>query len=61
LFRVHGEVTYIDAGRVGRREITDGIDHVTAVLENNRWLLCHSDFKGTAVNPTLGTTRFVTW
>jgi hypothetical protein len=55
---VHWEVTYRSNGQ---REITDGVDYVTAVLENNRWLLCHSDFEGTATNLTTGITRAVTW
>ncbi len=58
---VHWEITYIDAGRVGRREITDGVDHVTAVLENNQWRLCHSDFRGTSINPTTGIRTAVSW
>jgi hypothetical protein len=63
-FRVHWEVVYKKADafhRVGDRETTDGIDYVTAVLENNRWRLCHSDFEGTAVNTGTGLTRFVQW
>ncbi len=58
---VHWEITYIDAGREGRREITDGVDHVTAVLENNQWRLCHSDFQGTSINPTTGVRTAVSW
>jgi hypothetical protein len=65
LFAVHWEVTYIrnvDAlRRIGTREITDGRDNVTAVLENNEWRLCHSDFDGSAVLPSTGFTRQVQW
>jgi hypothetical protein len=64
LFTVHWEVTYVravDGHRVGDREVTDGTDHVTAVLENNQWRLCHSDFTGTSFNTTLGIRRLVTW
>ncbi len=45
----------------GRREITEGIDYVSAVLENDRWLLCHSDFIGTVRNPLTGAVRSITW
>jgi len=58
---VHWEVTYIDAGRVGLKEITDGVDNVTAVLENNQWRLCHSDFRGMSINPTTGVRTAVSW
>ena len=63
-FHVHWEVTYIKADlfhKVGQHETTDGIDYVTAVLENNRWRLCHSDFTGTSTNPLTGFTRLVEW
>jgi hypothetical protein len=60
-FSVHWEITYISGPRNGQREITDGTDWVTAVLENNQWRLCHSDFQGTSFVPTLGITRQVTW
>jgi hypothetical protein len=63
-FRVHWEVTYKKADafhRVGDRETTDGIDYVTAVLESNRWRLCHSDFDGVSRNLRTGLTRFVQW
>jgi hypothetical protein len=45
----------------GSRGLSNGIDYVTAVLENNRWLLCHSDFEGTETNLTTGLTRYVQW
>jgi hypothetical protein len=63
-FRVHWEATYIkavDNHKVGDHETTNGIDYVTAVLENNRWRLCHSDFEGTATNPLTGISRRVEW
>jgi hypothetical protein len=60
-FTVHWEIRYISGPQTGRREITDGTDYVTAVLEANQWRLCHSDFEGTTFNPTLGITRRVTW
>jgi hypothetical protein len=60
-FTVHWEIRYISGLRTGQREITDGTDYVTAVLENNQWRLCHSDFEGTSFSPTLGLTRRVTW
>lgn len=57
-YTVHWEVT----GRSnGRREITDGVDYVSAVLENDRWLLCHSDFIGTVVNTVTGEMLNVVW
>ena len=65
LFMVHWEVTYImnvDAThRIGTHEVTDGKDNVTAVLENNQWRLCHSDFEGTSVIPSTGFTQQVRW
>jgi hypothetical protein len=57
-FAVHWEVTYRSDGR---REIADGIDYVSAVLENDRWLLCHSDFIGTVTNPVTLQKRSVIW
>lgn len=63
-FRVHWEATYIkalDNHKVGDHETTNGIDYVTAVLENNRWRLCHSDFDGVATNPLTGVSRHVSW
>jgi hypothetical protein len=51
-FTVHWEFTYLEDEvvdnvqyRAGDHGITDGTDHVTAVLENGDWKLCHSDFK----------------
>ncbi|MQA29109.1 MAG: hypothetical protein GEU82_04615 [Luteitalea sp.] len=65
LFSVHWEITYIqnlDANRrIGTRAVTDGRDHVTAVLENNQWRLCHSDFVGTEVIGSRGIVRQVQW
>jgi len=50
-FAVHWEVTKKSSGV---REITNGIDYVSAVVENNNWRLCHSDFIPSAGFPTLG-------
>ncbi|HEX7793491.1 MAG TPA: IPT/TIG domain-containing protein [Vicinamibacterales bacterium] len=61
-YNVHWEITYIkadDVHYVGEPEITDGIDYVTAVLENNQWKLCSSDFSGVSTNPKTGAKRFV--
>lgn len=60
-FVVHWEVTHKNPPDTGKREITDGTDYVTAVLENSRWYLCHSDFSGTVTNATTGATRHVIW
>lgn len=60
-FTVHWEVIHRNPPDAGKRETTDGIDYVTAVLENGRWYLCHSDFSGTATNVLTGTTRYVIW
>lgn len=60
-FTVHWEVTVRSGPMTGRREITDGVDYVTAVLEQNRWYLCHSDFDGTVRIPSLGIVKHVTW
>ena len=57
-YRVHWEAT---KRSTGSREVADGIDHVTAVLENGRWRLCHSDFDGTVTNLTTGLTQHVVW
>lgn len=55
---MHWEVTSkID----GKKETTDGTDYVSAVLENDRWLLCHSDFIGTVTNTLTGEMRSMTW
>jgi hypothetical protein len=58
---VHWEVINKNPPDTGKREITDGTDYVTAVLENSRWYLCHSDFSGTVTNPMTGATRHVVW
>jgi hypothetical protein len=50
-FAVHWEVIKKSSGV---REITNGIDYVSAVVENNNWRLCHSDFIPSAGFPTLG-------
>jgi hypothetical protein len=63
-FNVHWEITYIQADEfhyVGEPEITDGVDYVTAVLDNNQWRLCSSDFSGVSTNPKTGAKRFVEW
>jgi hypothetical protein len=52
-YAVHWEVT---KKSTGVREITNGIDYVSAVFENNEWKLCHSDFIGTSNFPSLGLT-----
>ena len=57
-YTVHWEVT---SRSTGRKETTDGIDYVSAVLENDRWLLCHSDFVGTVTNTLTGEVRSITW
>jgi hypothetical protein len=63
-FNVHWEITYIKADEfhyVGEAETTDGVDYVTAVLENNQWKLCGSDFAGVSTNPLTGEKRLVEW
>ncbi|MFN7915175.1 MAG: IPT/TIG domain-containing protein [Vicinamibacterales bacterium] len=45
----------------GARTMTDGIDYVSAVLENDRWWLCHSSFIGTSRNPLTGEVRALRW
>lgn len=60
-FAVHWEVTSKIPPDAGQREIADGTDYVTAVFENSRWYLCHSDFTGTVSNPKTGATRQVIW
>ena len=57
-YTVHWEVTYKSDGK---KEIADGTDYVSAVLENDRWLLCHSDFIGTVTNPLTGAIRMLSW
>ena len=64
LFSVHWEFTYLvseDGHKPGDPGVTDGTDHVTAVLQNDRWLLCHSDFIGTVTNTLTGEVRSMTW
>ena len=34
---------------------------LSAVLEIDRWLLCHSDFIGTVTNPLTGAVRMLSW
>ena len=60
-FAVHREVAYKNAPDTGKKEIAEGTDDVSAVYEENRWLLCHSDFQSTVTDPLLGTTRYVIW
>ena len=50
-FAVHWEVNKRSSGA---REITNGVDYVSAALENNQWRLCHSDFIASQGYPTLG-------
>ena len=57
-FAVHWEV---NKKSTGAREITNGVDYVSAVVENNQWKLCHSSFVGTVNYPSLGITRAVSW
>lgn len=57
-FAVHWEVIQRSNGVRG---ITNGIDYVSAVVENNQWKLCHSSFIGTATYPALGITEAVSW
>jgi hypothetical protein len=35
----------------GKAVWTRGIDHVTAILENDQWKLCASDYEGLADSP----------
>jgi hypothetical protein len=60
-FTVHWEVINKNPPDTGKHEIADGIDYVTAVLEDKRWFLCHSDFRGTVTNTATGLTRHVIW
>jgi hypothetical protein len=50
-FAVHWEVIKRSNGA---REITNGVDYISAALENNQWRLCHSDFIPSSGFPTLG-------
>ena len=45
----------------GSRDITDGVDYVSAVLENDRWLLFHSDFIGVTRKGLTGELKAVSW
>jgi IPT/TIG domain-containing protein len=60
-FQVHWEITYIinvDADRrIGTHEVSDGVDYVTATLENDRWMLCSSDWNGMSVQTGTGIRR----
>jgi hypothetical protein len=63
-FSVVWEVRYIKDDppyKAGDRVRTVGTDYVTAVLESNRWRLCHSDFEGTSTNLLTGVTTLVQW
>ena len=57
-YTAHWEVT---SRSNGSREITDGVDYVSAVLENDKWLLCHSDFIGTSTNLLTGEVKALRW
>jgi hypothetical protein len=57
-YAVHWEFTKKSNGARG---FTNGIDFVSAVVENNQWKLCHSSFVGTETYPSLGITRAVSW
>jgi IPT/TIG domain-containing protein len=50
-FAVHWEVT---KRSTGARSVSEGVDYVSAVLENSQWRLCHSSFIPSAGFPTLG-------
>jgi hypothetical protein len=50
-YAVHWEV---NKKSTGAREITNGVDYVSAALENNTWRLCHSSFIASAGYPSLG-------
>ena len=50
-YAVHWEVNKRSSGA---RQITNGVDYVSAVVENNLWRLCHSSFIPTSGFPTLG-------
>lgn len=58
-FGVHWEGQ--DKTRGNARFVVNGIDYVSAVVENNQWRLCHSSFVGTENFPTLGITRSIAW
>lgn len=46
---------------LGANFVTNGINYVSGVVENNQWRLCHSSFTGTASYPALGLTRAISW
>jgi hypothetical protein len=50
-FAVHWEAIKRSSGV---REITNGVDYVSAVLERSQWRLCHSSFIPSQGFPTLG-------
>jgi hypothetical protein len=50
-YAVHWEVT---KKSTGARVVTNGVDYVSAVVENNVWRLCHSSFIASSGFPTLG-------
>lgn len=50
-FAVHWEVIKKSSGA---REISNGVDYVSAVVENNNWRLCHSSFIASPGFPSLG-------
>ena len=50
-YAVHWEVI---KKSTGARQVTNGVDYVSAVLENNAWRLCHSSFIASAGFPSLG-------
>ena len=50
-YAVHWEV---NKRSTGAREVTNGVDYVSAVVENNTWRLCHSSFIPSSGFPTLG-------
>lgn len=50
-YAVHWEV---NKKSTGARQITNGVDYVSAVLENNTWRLCHSSFIASSGFPSLG-------
>jgi hypothetical protein len=50
-YAVHWEVI---SRSTGVRTITNGVDYVSAVVENDAWRLCHSSFIGSPGYPSLG-------
>lgn len=50
-FAVHWEVT---KKSTGAKSVSEGVDYISAVLENSQWRLCHSSFIPSAGFPTLG-------